>query len=114
MLIGIVLAGYFGPWWAPAAFIVMLTALSGMNARQSLITGGALLSLAYLGLASALSLQDEADIIARTGVLLGNLSPQLLVLITTFIGTITGALAGWLGSETGHFVRSQLKKEVQP
>ena len=107
LMTGILLAGFFGPWWAPAAFIVLFTALWGAKAGHAALAGGLLLCLAYLGLSLWASKEDQAGIIEKTGLLMGGLSSTALILFTTFIGWVTGALSGWMGSALGELFRGK-------
>ena len=101
MLVGSFLSGYFGPWWAPAVFIVLAAALSGLSAKQSLANGALSLGIVYLFMASWMKTLDPSGIIAKTGLLLGGLSPVMMIVVATLIGAITGLLSGWLGSALG-------------
>jgi hypothetical protein len=101
MLVGSFLSGYFGPWWAPAVFIVLAAALSGLTAKQSGGNGALSLGIVYLFMASWMNTMDQAGIIGKTGFLLGGLSPILMIVVTTLIGAVTGLLSGWLGSALG-------------
>mgnify|MGYP003461421302 FL=1 len=103
-LVGSLLAGIYGPWWAPAVFIILLCALMGLTVKQSILTGSISLGVVYLGMALWMSNQDEAEIIQKTGMLLGGLSPVMMIVVTTLIGCITGLLSGWLGSVIGSTV----------
>ena len=103
-LVGSLLAGMYGPWWAPAVFIILLCALMGLTVKQSMLTGRISLGVVYLGMALWLRSQDEADIIETTGMLLGGLSPVMMIVVTTLIGRITGLLSGWIGSVIGNVV----------
>lgn len=103
-LAGSLLAGLYGPWWAPAVFILLLCALMGLTIKQSIIAGSISLGGVYLGMALWMSSQDKAEIIEKTGMLLGGLSPVMMIIVTTLIGFITGLLSGWLGSVIGSIV----------
>lgn len=104
MLVGSFLSGYFGPWWAPAVFVVITVALSGLSAGQAIQTGALSLGLVYLFMAAWMNTLDQAEIIRKTGLLLGGLSPLLMIVVATLIGTVTGLLSGWLGSALGTMV----------
>jgi len=104
LLAGTFLSGYFGPWWAPAVFTVLTTLLLGLNTRQGILLGAISMGVAYLIMALWMSSADQADILTKTGMLLGGLSTGLLVVLTTIIGGVTGVLSGWLGSVLGLFV----------
>lgn len=103
-LAGSLLAGLYGPWWAPAVFILLLCALMGLTIKQSIIAGSISLGVVYLGMVLWMSSQDKAEIIEKTGMLLGGLSPAMMIIVTTLIGFITGLLSGWLGSVIGSIV----------
>ncbi len=104
LLAGTFLSGYFGPWWAPAAFIVLTTLLLGLNKRQGIVLGAISMASVYLIMALWMRTGDQADILAKTGMLLGGMSTGLLIALTTAIGGVTGFLSGWLGSAIGVLV----------
>jgi hypothetical protein len=101
LMAGILLAGFFGPWWAPAVFIVLYSALWGKSAGHAALAGGLMLGVAYLGLSIWSVTADQAGILEKTGLLMGGLSSTALILFTVFIGWVTGALSGWMGSGLG-------------
>ena len=101
MLAGVSLSGYFGPWWAPAAFVVLLAALMQMTPKKAIMAGGISVSIVYLFMAVWMNNMDKADIIGKTGMLMGGLSSVAMIVVTTLIGLITGVLAGWVGSGIG-------------
>lgn len=103
-LIGSLLAGLYGPWWAPAVFILLMCALMSLTVKHSILVGGVSLGVVYLGMALWMSRLDNAAIIEKTGLLLGGLSPVMMIIVTTMIGFITGLLSGWLGSAVGSVV----------
>lgn len=103
-LIGSLLAGLYGSWWAPAVFILLLCALMSLTVKQSILIGSISLGIVYLGMALWMSSQDKAEIIEKTGMLLGGLSPVMMIVVATFIGSMTGLLSGWLGSVIGSIV----------
>lgn len=103
-LAGSLLSGIYGPWWAPAVFILLLCALMDLTMKQSILTGSISLGVVYLGMALWMSSQDKSEIIEKTGMLLGGLSPAMMIILTSLIGFITGLLSGWLGSVIGSIV----------
>lgn len=105
-IVGTWLAGIYGPWWAPAAFILLTSALMELSVRKALLSGAVVLGIVYLGMALYMLTKDASGIIEKTGALMGGLSPALLITVTTVIGVITGALSGWSGST----LRLMLKK----
>lgn len=107
MLIGSFLSGYYGPWWAPAVFLIIATAIMRLNAKKAVIIGACSLGLSFLGMSVWMSTLDQSDLIDKTGALLGGLSPVVMIAVTTIIGFVTGLLSGWLGSALG----GVLKKE---
>jgi hypothetical protein len=100
-LIGSLVSGLYGPWWAPAVFILLMCALMRLTVKQSFLTGSISLCVVYLGMALWMSRMDKAAIIEKTGLLLGGLSPVMMIVVTTLIGFTTGLLSGWLGSVIG-------------
>src|SRR6187431_1093060 len=109
MLIGSFLSGFYGPWWAPAVFIVISAAILSLNAKQGMIIGACAIGLVFLGMALWMGTKDNEHIIAKTGTLLGGLSQGGMVGVTTFIGLLTGLLAGWLGSALGSILKTNSK-----
>ena len=107
MLIGSFLSGYYGPWWAPAVFLIIATAIMRLNAKKAVIIGACSLGLSFLGMSVWMNTLDQSDLIDKTGALLGGLSPVVMIAVTTIIGFVTGLLSGWLGSALG----GVLKKE---
>lgn len=103
-LVGSLLAGLYGPWWAPAVFNLLMVALMGLTVKQSILSSSISLGVVYLGMALWMNSMDEAAIIEKTGLLLGGLSPVMMIVVTTLIGFITGLLSGWLGSIIGGVV----------
>lgn len=103
-LVGSLLAGLYGPWWAPAVFNLLMVALMGLTVKQSILSSSISLGVVYLGMALWMNSMDEAAIIEKTGLLLGGLSPVMMIVVTTLIGFITGLLSGWLGSIIGGLV----------
>lgn len=110
MLIGTFLSGFYGPWWAPAVFIVLCTGMIGLNQSKGSMFGAISMGITFLGMAIWMSTKDQEHIIEKTGTLLGGLSPASMILVTTVIGLVTGLLSGWLGSALGGI----LKKENSP
>jgi hypothetical protein len=104
MVIGTFLSGNYGPWWAPAFFIVLASAMMRLSARQALIVGCMTLGLLYLGMSIWQNTKDQAGMLEKTGNLLGGLSLSALILITTLLGAVTGLLSGWLGSGLGRLL----------
>jgi len=98
MLAGVVVAGLFGPWWAPAVFVTLLCMLMKLSAKQGVWIGGLALFLVYLIMSVLMMGKDDSGLIGKTGALLGGLSAPLMVVVTGLIGGITGMLSGWLGS----------------
>lgn len=105
MLMGSFVSGYFGPWWAPATFIVITSALMGLTVKQSIIISSVALSLVYLGMSIWMSTRDQAGIIEKSGILLGGLSPIVMIIVTTFTGSLTGLFSGWLGWALGRIFK---------
>jgi len=98
MLIGVTISGFFGPWWAPAAFVVLLSMLMKLTTREAIWISALALLLVYAIMALMMLGKDDTGLIGKTGTLLGGLSAPLMVLVTGLIGGITGLLSGWLGS----------------
>lgn len=106
MITGVFLAGYFGPWWAPAAYVVILSVLMQLTVKKALFAGMVSVGLIYLLMSVWMNSKDEADVIDKTAMLLGGLSPFALILATTLIGAVTGLLAGWVGGTIAQLFKS--------
>jgi hypothetical protein len=98
MLIGVIVSGFFGPWWAPAVFVVLLTMLMKLTAKEGMWIGAVSLLIVYMVMSVLMLGKDDTGLIGKTGSLLGGLSSPLMVVVTGLIGGITGLLSGWLGS----------------
>ena len=98
LLSGEFLSGYFGPWYAPAIFIIAVTLLLKPSVKQAMLLGGVSLALVYLAMSLFQFSKDDMGIVFRTGHLMGGLSPVGMFFISTLTGGITGALSGWIGS----------------
>jgi hypothetical protein len=109
-IVGSYLSGFFGPWWAPAGFLMLVAALLKLPARQAMITGGISLGVVYLAEAIRMHWMDDSEIITKTGLLLGGLSPILMIVMTTLIGSLTGLLSGWIGSIIGNLTGKKEKE----
>src|SRR4030095_2192964 len=107
MVAGVVCLGFFTPWWVAAIWIVLVAGVGKLSISQSMLTGGFAIGLAWVAMARYFSLHDDADIISKTGALLGGLSHQLMMVITLVIAFITGVLSGWLGGALGSMILKQ-------
>ena len=106
LCLGIVLCGLYGPWYAPAAFVLLGSALMTLRMKHAIWLGLISSLLIYAVMALILLNRDDAEIISKTGNLLGGLSPIMVVVITAVIGGVTGLLAGWTGSAIGQLLRN--------
>ena len=107
MLIGVTVAGLFGPWWAPGVCVVLLAMLMKLPTRQGLWIGACVVLAVYTVMSIWMLGQDDSSLISKTGALLGGLSAPLMVLLTGVIGGITGLLSGWLGSSLAKVMPSK-------
>ncbi len=98
MLIGVTVAGLFGPWWAPGICVVLLAMLLKLPVKQSIWIGACSILLVFTVMSIFMLGKDESGLIGKTGALLGGLSSTMMVLVTGLMGGITGMLSGWLGS----------------
>lgn len=103
-LAGILLAGWYGPWWAPAIFLAAWTLLLRLPMRKAILEGGLLLAIAYGLAAGWMYLADASDLLGKTAGLFGGLPSYIFLLITVVIGGVTGVLTGWLGSALGKVI----------
>ena len=106
LLVGVFLSALYGPWWAPSLVIISMVALLKLSATQGMILGSLTSGLVFLAMTLVSNAQDRMDIISKVGELLGGLSPVVMILISTFLGLITGLLSGWLGSAIGDFIKN--------
>jgi len=109
LLIGSFLSGYYGPWWAPAVFIVISAAILNLSIKEGMSIGSLALMITFMGMAVWMRAHDHSRLIEKTGTLLGGLSPVGMVAVTSFIGLVTGFLAGWLGSSLSGMLKSESK-----
>jgi hypothetical protein len=98
MIIGATVAGMFGPWWAPAASVVLMAMLMKLPVKQSVWIGMCSLLAVFTVMSMWMSGKDDSGLISKTGALLGGLSVPIMVIVTGLIGGITGIVSGWLGS----------------
>ena len=112
MSAGVLGLGFIVPWWAGALWVVCVSALTRLNEKQAILAGGLAIMLIWVLMARYQSLQDDAEIISKTGTLLGGLSHQLMMVATLVIALITGVFSGWLGSVLGQLFISRITKEA--
>lgn len=103
MIAGIFLLGYFTFWWMPVIWVILIAYVMKLNIKAGMATGGISFALAWVTYALYMSAQDNADIISKTGSLLGGLSQGMMVLVVIVLSLITGILSGWLGSAIATF-----------
>lgn len=101
MTLGVTVLGFITPWWVGAVWVVLIAAIMRTNKKQGMFTGAFAFGIVWVVMARYMSTQDTADIISKTGTLLGGLSHQLMMVVTLVIAFITGLLSGWLGSAIG-------------
>ena len=111
MVAGVVGLGFIAPWWSGAVWVAVVATVARLNERKGILAGAFAIGIVWVGMAGYMSLQDDADIISKTGALLGGLSHQQMVMVTFLIGMITGIFSGWLGSALGHFIHPKIKEE---
>ena len=101
MIAGTLAMGFLTPWWTSSVWILIVAAVGRLNEREGMTAGALAIGIVWLGMARYMSFHDDADIISKTGTLLGGLSHSAMMGITLLIGFITGLLSGWLGSSLG-------------
>ena len=106
LCIGIALSGWFGPWYAPAVFVLVCCAIVVLRTGQAIWLSLAASVLVYIVMALIMLSHDDAEIIRKTGNLLGGLSPIMMILVTALIGGATGIFAAWMGSALGNYIRN--------
>lgn len=111
---GVTGLGFIAPWWAGALWVVVVTAIMKINKRQDIFMAAIAFALVWIAMARYMSMHDEGDIITKTGVLLGGLSHQLMMVATLVIAFITGLLSAWFGSALGKTFFSQKNEIISP
>jgi hypothetical protein len=114
MIIGVTALGFIAPWWAAAIWVVVIAALTRLNKKQAILSGSFAIGLVWLAMALYMSLHDDANIISKTGALLGGLSTPLMVVVTFVLAFVTGLLSGWLGSACGQTFFPRKSEVVSP
>ena len=113
MFIGISVMGYFTPWWVPVIWIIATAFVLKLDVRIAVTTGAMTFALVWLVMARYMDIQDRANIIEKTGTLMGGLSHQLFFILLLIVGLITGALAGWFGSRLRPFIDQTMNNSVE-
>lgn len=103
-LAGCGIAGWFGPWWAPAVFLAAWTILIRTSRHTAVIEGGLILAVVNGAVAGWMLLRDESGLLGKTGALLGGLPDWAMWIVTVLMSWITGLLAGWLGHALGEVI----------
>lgn len=103
LVIGVIITSFLFPWWAPAIWILVATALFRLKLKPALLSGGVSLGGLWLLMALFHLSKDNTGIISKTGELMGGMSSVMMILMTTFIGSVTGLLAAWLGSRISSY-----------
>lgn len=105
MIIYLTVAGMFFPWWILPGGILLIAALFISQIKHGLLAGSASYFMVFTGTALYMLSFDEAEIINKTGILMGGMTAPILLLINSMIAIITGGLAGWFGVVIGNFIR---------
>ncbi len=113
MMAGLAVLGFIAPWWVLPFWIVLVAAMMTLHDRESLLAGGISYIIICFGMALYMIQQDDADIIMKTGTLLGGLSTTLMLLGVILISMITGSLSGWLGSAIGNVYNTSGSRKEQ-
>ena len=98
MTLGIPIISMLLPWWASIIWIIGICIWLHISMRFAWWISGMSLAVVWFLASIFFKSHDQTDLIGKTGALLGGVSGFLLVVITTVIGFITGALSGWFGS----------------
>jgi hypothetical protein len=105
MLIGTLVANFIGPWWSSSVVILVIAAYLNLKTTSGMLLGSLSLGIVFLFMALYQYSLDKADILSKTGFMLGGLSSTDLLCISTLIGLITGLVSGWIGSSFGDILR---------
>lgn len=98
MVAGITLLGFLTPWWTPAIWIMGIAFWFKLSVKGASLTGGLSFAIVWTVMAMLMSVRDHANIISKTGLILGGISFPFMFMIIIVISFITGVLSGWLGS----------------
>jgi len=109
MAIGSAVMAYFLPWWTIPFWIILVVVLMKLRTWPAIIYSGLAVAIVWVGFARWMSEKDTAEIIEKTGELMGGISHQHMMHITLLIGFITGILSGWFGGILGSVIRSEAK-----
>ena len=110
MIAGIFLLSYFTLWWLPAIWVILIAYVMKLNIKAGMTTGGISFALVWVAYAMYMCAQDNANIISKTGSLLGGLSQSLMVVVVLVLSLITGILSGWLGSAIATYSNANASK----
>ena len=98
LIAGIFILGLLLPWWVSPLWIILIAYIRKTTFKSGIVMGAISLGFVWGIVAGYMTFNDDADIMYKTGQLLGGVSGNLLIIITALIGSITGGLAGWFGS----------------
>ncbi len=107
LVAGAAVMAYFLPWWTLPFWIIIVVVLMKMPMWPAIIYSGLAMAIVWTGFARWMSEKDSAEIIEKTGELMGGISHQHMMHITLLIGFITGILSGWFGGILGSVTRSE-------
>ena len=105
IIFGVAALSFITPWWVPPFWVVLIASMMKLDIKTSLVIGGACYVLVGCTMAWYMSTQDAADIITKTGTLMGGISNLMMLVVIGIISLVTGSLAGWLGSVMGSYFR---------
>jgi hypothetical protein len=113
MIAGIFILGYFTRWWIPVIWIIIVSLSMRLSSKNAIVSGALCLAAVWGGMAKYHTVLDEAGIIAKTGEVMGGLSPFILLMITLSLGLVSGGLAGWFGAAVGALIAAGRNYENQ-
>lgn len=101
---GITLLSFTTAWWVPVIWVILVSSMSPINLKFNILVGALAYGVVWLCMAMWMQQKDDANIIVKTGELLGGLSLITLLGITFCIGAFTGALSAWFGTMLGRLM----------
>ncbi|NND08131.1 MAG: hypothetical protein HKN87_17260 [Saprospiraceae bacterium] len=103
--VGFVLSSMFS-WLSGFLAVFLAVPVFALSKSQSIIYGAIGMFLLWLGYAMLIDFQNEHLLSNQIGTLLGHLPVSALLVITGLMGSIGGALVGWIaGLLTGFIYR---------
>ncbi|HXS38383.1 MAG TPA: hypothetical protein VN721_16900 [Flavipsychrobacter sp.] len=91
---------YYWPWWIIAVVAFVIIFLFNLNPGRGFIAGFLGIAICWLAVALWRDTLNEHILSQRMATLFGLPHYTLFIVLTVFLGGLTGGLAGWSGSQT--------------